>query len=308
MPYVILKGTAAAQYYPHPEYRAMGDIDIMTRHEYFDNACQQLTDDGYKYLSDHQREIGFEKNGILVELHRSFASFSDPEMAETFDDLILDQINDRHLLPDDINGLVLIEHIYKHLRGGLGLRQIIDWMMFVDKCLPDEKWSEFEKLLQRYDLVPLAIIVTRMCEMYLGLPVHQWCEGANEKVCKQLMDYILGNGNFGNKRTTESDNVTSVVCYALASKKVFRMLQQQGMHNWKAAQKYPVLCSVAWIYQIGRYVRRGVFRKNAFHKLKEEYSNARERIDLFEALGVNKLIDGPSIYKDGKYVRHEDAQ
>ena len=33
VPYVILKGTSAAQYYPHPEYRALGDIDIITSRE-----------------------------------------------------------------------------------------------------------------------------------------------------------------------------------------------------------------------------------------------------------------------------------
>ena len=32
VPYAILKGTAAARYYPVPEYRSMGDIDIMTRY------------------------------------------------------------------------------------------------------------------------------------------------------------------------------------------------------------------------------------------------------------------------------------
>ena len=30
VPYVILKGTSAAQYYPSPQLRTMGDIDIMT--------------------------------------------------------------------------------------------------------------------------------------------------------------------------------------------------------------------------------------------------------------------------------------
>lgn len=44
VPYVILKGTAAAQYYPQPEYRTMGDVDIMTRREDLDKAYQQLLD------------------------------------------------------------------------------------------------------------------------------------------------------------------------------------------------------------------------------------------------------------------------
>ena len=43
VPYVVLKGTSAAKYYPHPELRIMGDIDIITRHEDFDRACQQFS-------------------------------------------------------------------------------------------------------------------------------------------------------------------------------------------------------------------------------------------------------------------------
>ncbi len=73
VPYVILKGTSASQYYPHPEYRIMGDIDVMTSHEDFDSAYKQLLAGGYRIISEHHREIGFQKNGITVELHRSFA-------------------------------------------------------------------------------------------------------------------------------------------------------------------------------------------------------------------------------------------
>ena len=42
VPYVILKGTSAAQYYPHPEFRTMGDIDIITRREDYETAYQEL--------------------------------------------------------------------------------------------------------------------------------------------------------------------------------------------------------------------------------------------------------------------------
>lgn len=307
VPYVILKGTAAAQYYPHPEFRNFGDIDLMTRHEDFDIAYQQLINDGYTFLGDFQHTINFEKNGIFVELHRSFASYSEPSVAEAFDDLIIENINDSHLLPDLINGLVLIEHIYKHLRGGLGLRQIIDWMMFVNQVLTDEKWPEFEALIRPFNLLPLTIVATRMCEIYMGLPVRQWCAGADEAVCAQLMNYLLSSGNFGNKRTSDSDKTENVIAYAISPKALYRLLQRQGVHNWRAAKKYPFLRSFAWIYQMGRYIRRGLFRKGAFGKLKKEYISANERIDLFKAIGVNRLIDGPAIFQDGKYVRHDET-
>ena len=48
VPYVILKGTEAAKYYPYPMYRALGDIDIITGHEDFDIALKELLESGYK--------------------------------------------------------------------------------------------------------------------------------------------------------------------------------------------------------------------------------------------------------------------
>ena len=44
-----------------------------------------------------------------------------------------------------LNGLVLIFHIDQHLRSGLGLRQIIDWMMYVHKPTAEE-WEELISL------------------------------------------------------------------------------------------------------------------------------------------------------------------
>ena len=71
VPYVILKGTEAAKYYPYPEYRAMGDIDIMTRREDFETACDMLINAGYEELNNGElRHREFIKNGIIIEVHR----------------------------------------------------------------------------------------------------------------------------------------------------------------------------------------------------------------------------------------------
>ena len=109
--YTVLKGTSAAIYYPHPEYRTMGDIDIMTRREDFDTAYKQLVNSGYRVIKELNREVSLIKDGIVVELHHRFATLSDPELAKYLDDLIIDNITPSHILPDPINGLVLLEHI-----------------------------------------------------------------------------------------------------------------------------------------------------------------------------------------------------
>ena len=303
VPYVILKGTAAAQYYPYPEYRTMGDIDIMTRREDFTTAYQQLQDDGYQVIEELNRETTLKKNNVVVELHRTFASLNDPVQAKYLDDLIIQNITPSHVLPDPVNGLVILEHINQHLEGGIGLRQIIDWMMFVDKCLPDEKWPEFLTMAQKTGLVKLAMTCTRMCEMYLGLPHRKWCADTDPALCEQLMDYVFECGNFGNKMTTDADISKNAFAYASTPKMLYTLLQKQGLDNWRAARKYRFLHRFAWIYQAFRYVSRGLKRDQAVSKLMEEYKAARKRNAMFDALGVKTTAKGIAVYKDGEYVK-----
>ena len=303
VPYVILKGTSAALYYPYPELRTMGDIDIMTSHQDFDTALKNLLDDGYKITKQLDREIGLIKNRTLIELHMSFSSLSEPEQAKYLDDLIINNITPTHILPDLVNGIVIIEHAYKHLEGGLGLRQIIDWMMFVDKCLPDERWPEFKKMIQAIGLEQFTIVTTRMCELYLGLSSREWCKNADTSLCRQLMDYVMSCGNFGNKRIDDQSLSENVFAYARTPKALFQILQKQGKTNWKAAQKHKILQPFAWIYQAGRYIFRGLNRDDSFRKLKSEFETAKKRNAMFDALGIKKISEGRVSFKNGKYIK-----
>jgi hypothetical protein len=304
VPYVILKGTSVAQYYPHPEYRTMGDIDIMTHRENFDAAFHELLADGYKVTKTLEREVTFVKNNIVIELHRYFASLNNPAQCKYLDDLIIKNINPSHILPDLINGLVILEHISQHLEHGLGLRQIIDWMMFVDKCLPDEKWPDFRIMVKKIGLEKLAIITTRMCEIYLGLPERQWCAGEDRSLCDDLMNLILSSGNFGNKWITDEAIAKTVFTYTRGMTASVKWLQERGLANWKAAKKHPILRPFAWIYQGFRYITKGVGQEEGIAKLKAEYKEARRRTFLFEALGVKQKAKGLVTYRNGKYIKN----
>ncbi len=303
VPYVVLKGTSAAQYYPHPEYRSMGDIDVMTRREDFDTAYRQLLDGGYHIVKQLDRETSFVKNGFEVELHTYFASLNDPAMAQYLDDLIIAHINPSHVLPDDINGLVLLEHISQHLENGLGLRQIIDWMLFVDKCLPDEKWPAFAAMAKNIGLEKLALVTTRMCEIYLGLPERSWCAAVEEAPCKAFLDYVLSCGNFGNKWTQDSRVSTDVFAYSRSPAAFFRVLQARGLENWEAARKRPALRPFAWLYQAFKYLGQGLGRERGFARAGEDFQVSLKRIRLLNALGVKQKQKGLVVFRDGKYVK-----
>ena len=285
VPYVLMKGSAAGQYYPKPEYRSMGDIDLITRVEDFETACNDMLKGGYEeipcYYSRHRQFI---KDRLVVEVHRSFAIPDNPERAERVDRLIRDNINESHFLPDLVNGIVLIEHIRYHLKMGLGLRQMVDWMLFVNRCLPDEKWPEFRLMAGDTDLEMLAIAMTRTCELFLGLPEHEWCRNVDPKVCRQLMDLVLNSGNFARNFGHDGFISSQFFTQAKTLKGAVRFLESRG--SWHLEQKYgrKPLPIVGLLYQIGRYLVEGTQRKGTFKKLLTEYKVGKERNDLFDAL------------------------
>lgn len=301
VPYVILKGTTAAQYYPHPEYRAMGDIDIMTKREDYTLACDMFLENSWKEITSETdqkrgRHRSFEKNGFIVEVHAFFASMNDPEKAKCFDDLIVDNITDSHILPDMINGLVLIDHVNQHMEEGIGLRQIIDWMMFVDKCLPDEKWPEFEIIVKKTGLEKLAITTTRMCEMYLGLSSHEWSKNADESLCHDLINYVMECGNFGIKKDQNDKLAISRSSRLRHPRAMLNDLQKKGVKSWKAVKKYPLLKCIAWAWQGIQYLKETP-------RFSEGYSKSKKLNRMFNKLGVKRDENGLVYYINGEYVK-----
>lgn len=302
VPYVILKGSSAAQYYPHPEYRAMGDIDIITRQEDYGSSCETMLKNAWRETTNGSdvkrgRHRSFEKKGIVVEIHAFFASMNDVQKAKAFDELVRRSITEEHVLPDLVNGLVLIEHVNQHLEEGIGLRQIIDWMMFVDKCLTDDKWNEFEAMAAETGLKELAVTTTRMCEMYLGLPSHKWCMAANERMCSDLMEYIMKCGDFGIKKDQKDTLYVSGLYQLRHPIATIKGLQRKGYEN-PVIRSNPILKPFAWIVEAKRRLCKTP------HHL-EKYRKARKTNALFKSLGICRSTDGLVYYKDGQYYKQK---
>ena len=300
IPCAVLKGAAADQYYPKPEYRCMGDIDLIVRAEDFDRALA-LVQPQWELLLENSRHKDLRRNGVLLELHRAFAAFRDPQLSKCLDDAIFDgipQAETRPLgkftfpcLPRKINGLILLTHINIHMETGLGMRQMIDWMMYVDRELDDAFWQEeFAAAARSLGLEKLAITVTRMCQMYLGLREDiTWCHGAEEDLCDQLLDHTFRQGNFGRK-TTERINVAIGVVSAAKNLPVFfRELQRRGMINWKAAQKYAILRPFAWLYQAFRYIRLGIAHEKPVRFLIQTLRTEKKQGSLLDRLEVSRM-------------------
>lgn len=302
VPYVVLKGTAAAMNYPKPELRAMGDIDIIVRPENFERAKQELLAAGYRIESDKNiRHLNLNSpDNHEIELHHHFSSSNNQKQNQVLDDLIYEGISKREIaeidgyafpvLPRLQNGLVLLAHINQHLGTGLGLRQIIDWMCYVERELNDDFWNnQFSQAAESIGMRKLAVIVTAMCAKYLGLDekVTWYQECDDPQACEELMEYILSHGNFGRKDS--STNAINVVRKWGSLWNGLQYAQRSGKYRCPAFQKYKILTPFAWIAGICSWIVLGM--KKGIHpgNIKSISDKEKRETELLKRLGVTRL-------------------
>lgn len=294
IPVVILKGTAAAIFYPKPSQRSMGDIDFVVPQGLFNKTRAVLETNGYTIVHEREEEVerhvGYKKGDAILELHHHFSHVDldiESYIINGFTHLEEGFIDGYRfpMLPTIVNGLVLLAHMRSHLRSGLGLRQVIDWMMFVNRELDDELWNnQFQGIVESLGLDQLAITATRMCQIYLGLSESiTWCKEADEKLCDNLMSSLLSSGNFGRKNERGANVET--VATAVRRQGLLKYLQIAGEYNWKAYHKHRWLKPFCWIYQIGRYGRQGI-SANRGEKLKDDLERSKNRYEMLKELGI----------------------
>ena len=305
IPVAVLKGAAAAANYPQPKSRSMGDIDLIVPPDHFEQAFSLMERLGWENdieLEINPRHAGFKKAGCPeVELHRFFSTCDNKQQAEYLDQAIYDAIPratcvdvagfNVPVLPPLENGLVLLAHVNQHLGSGLGLRQILDWQMFVDAHLSDELWERgFQHAAQQIGMEKLAVTTTSLCRTYLGLQTSAtWFDDADAQLADDLLLYIMQKGNMGRKVERGARTTRTVLHNFRNPVALVRYLYEGGRVHWAPARKHAWLAPAACFYQVGRIIRKGLSRNASMSELVTDARGAQEDIDLLKRLEVTRM-------------------
>ena len=300
IPCAVLKGTSVACFYPHPELRTPGDIDILTGAEHIERAKECLTAAGFTF--DHETEMhqAFYGLGALVEVHRTASVFPElpkGEYAAAFMGGALE-----HLHEEKLNGVAfpcldfpyqmisLLTHIERHMRSaGIGLRQICDWAVTIHAHREDFGEEELG-LLEQCGLLHFAKIVTGMCEKYLELPPFSWSRDFSQEDVDALATDILTAGNF-----QAQEGIGKVSAVMLDSKmtapnrtmNIFLNYRQYVRH--RTAAQYPRANSplwqpLFWVYFPIQRALRVLSGRRKKVSLRKAVRYARERQELIRRL------------------------
>lgn len=144
-PFIILKGMAAASYYPKPHERSLGDIDFLIDPDEKQELEELLSKNGYQNQNiDDICHVVFKKGSTELEMHFEISGIPCGKEGETVREFMTGAAH-RFVTaqfdgwsfpaPEDIyHGLIILLHMQRHMIGmGLGLRHISDWACYLQK-------------------------------------------------------------------------------------------------------------------------------------------------------------------------------
>ena len=304
IPCAILKGFSAACMYPHPELRVPGDIDLYVGEENFSKSCRALEEFQFTLARRSEKHWEYRKNGIDLEVHPAVSKFPDTEKGNFTREFVSSAW--QHIETAQIMGISfpclegeyqlfsLLTHMENHVTSdGIGLRQLCDWAVAVNH-LRSRIDDGVLSLLEQCGLLYFAKSVTRLCEVYLGMPPAAWSEGVSEETLDALMRDILEGGNFASQGEHRAYAYVLTDAYHKSeNKKKSILCTYFKFVRRKVRYEYPWAKSWLWVPLFSiffpiRVAVRVILGKRKKFRIRDTIRCGKERAELLQSLNLYK--------------------
>ena len=215
---VLLKGQGLAQYYPKPELRQCGDIDLYVGLERYADTYDVVKPFATEIDDRKALEVGkhydFFVGKVAVEVHRYSDRYPTSRLDRIYQEVSLKGLND-NLVPlmlggrqvntpsDDYNAFYIFSHLFHHfLINGLGARQLCDWMLFLRARAVHIDMESLNTMLRRLDMMKPWQAFGCVLVKYFGMPAETFpfYDPEQEHKAEKIVKRILDEGNFGKER------------------------------------------------------------------------------------------------------------
>lgn len=305
-PYVILKGEAAAAYYPKPELRLLGDVDFLLQDGHADAVIEAMVRQGFSLNTQIQSyHQALTRGSEQMELHFEVAGIPQGPAGDVVRAYLQSVFTERKLCRQGDrgcyvpchahHGMILLLHMQHHMQSrGMGLRHLMDWACFVQRTAEEPFWQErLLPVLKRIGLRHYCAVMTKLCALFFEIPCPEWACDAPDALCRALMEDLLAGGNFGRKDEVRARSTNMLPDWAEGNVPksrlvlLWRTLRQAVLRQHPACEKRPVLRLLFMAGKALRYCvlfcagkRPGIFKAAA-------YAGTRRRIydelKMFEA-------------------------
>lgn len=210
---VIFKGLSVAYYYPRPNHRVIGDIDLYFGGIEASNKANNLMLQWGIPVQGNGSETIFQLNQVVVENHGELITSHNPFISKREKEKLakqlsggsgyrtvkLDSSNLKVLAPHQCL-LLLLTHSLKHLLNeGIGLRQLSDIALLLQGEKGNFHGKELQSMLKGWGILKYTNLVFSFCVNYLGLSEESLPYPFDIQKYKphKLLEEIWKSGNFG---------------------------------------------------------------------------------------------------------------
>ena len=293
---VVLKGVATASFYPVPELRKSGDVDLLLPEKVDEKKLLDIMKEaGFQISKDQHANhhmVFVSQEGICIELHQMLA---EPFAYKKINKAMEKQMQEcsGHIIYADVMGVSLpildkpyhayelLLHMLQHfMYAGFGLKLLCDWVMLWRQEWLDEEKQCFRQMLMDNGLEKFAEGITAVCVEYLGLEAGNfaWCIEISDTT-DLLLRELLDSEEFGN-----SDKNRMVMMSGTGILDYIKEFHHQMHLNFPKVGKCFLLWPVLWIVTLVRFLRNNkrVRNTSAQGVLKE----AKRRSELMKHLNL----------------------
>lgn len=176
---MLLKGYGLSLYWPKPNHRPAGDMDIYLGGDW--RKADKLVSEqlGIKVDDGHEHHTCFFFQGTSVENHYDFVNTKINESAKelealfkriaTFDTPLKMEKSEIYLASPTLNTIFLIRHLGQHFAGSkVTLRQLLDWGFFMQHEYENVDWELVASTLKIVGIYRFFQQINAICVDYLG--------------------------------------------------------------------------------------------------------------------------------------------
>lgn len=289
---VVMKGSATAAFYPTPELRKSGDVDLLIPDQSDLEKVDRILCAAGFFVTEEQHAnhhvVYRNAEGIDVEIHNGFC--------EPFDNKMINQyMQERvrnctaHYMRADVMGVTLpvldmpyhayqlLLHMLQHfLRAGFGMKLLCDWVVLWQRAWSEEEIRSYQELVKESGICGFSDMIFAVCREYFGL--KQWEKTAVEtEFASVFLKDILEAEEFG-----KSSQDRMVVVRGTKLWDYMREFHYQMKLTYPKSSRYVVCWPVLWMKTlVGFLYRNHSLRRVSTIRIMK---NARSRSRLVEGL------------------------
>ena len=189
---LVLKGTHTAQYYPVPELREFGDLDLYfyNRHNEADRVAQKSLRVVVSNWAHHHSKYDY--RGVTVESHYDFINVHYPPSNRRYEAML------KELAPSPtFEVLFLLRHMAGHFAAArITLRDLVDWTLTCRALNDKVDWGRVQDIATEYGMSSFVRALSIVAEHQLGISMPlQLSNGPDDIADRDLFERDIVYGS-----------------------------------------------------------------------------------------------------------------